>query len=132
VNSTDARPGRRAPVGRWRLLAGLLLALEALPALGASVVLGIELARSEVVVVRNAVMLAGMLLAIGLGLLLLARALLHGRSGARSPAITWQVLLVAVGCYVFAAPHRLSGVAVIAVAVLTAVAVLRAVPPTPR
>lgn len=112
------------------MVAGALVLLEALPALAGVVVFAVELAGAAggAVVVRNVVLLAVLLLVVAVGLALVARGLLAGRRWARSPAVTWQLLLVAVGGYVFAAPHRIAGAAILALAVATIVAVVKATP----
>ena len=119
-----------APVnGRpWRRLAAGLTLLEAVPALGlAALYLG-ELVTSRATVVRNAIMLFVMLGAVGVWLVLVARGLLAGRRWARSPAVTWQILLLAVAWYVVQSGHLMAGLGVVAVAVVTAVAAVRGTP----
>ena len=112
----------------WRRLAAGLTLLEALPALGlAALYLG-ELVTSRATVVRNAIMLFVMLGAVGVWLVLVARGLLAGRRWARSPAVTWQILLLAVAWYVVQSGHLLAGLGVVAVAVVTAVAAVRGTP----
>jgi hypothetical protein len=120
LTPVDGRP--------WRRLAAGLALLEALPLLGLAVVYLGELVTSRATVVRNAVMLVVLLGAIGVGLVLVARGLLAGRRWARSPAVTWQILLLAVAWYVGSAGHVLAGLAVAALAVLTAVAAVRGTP----
>lgn len=118
--------GTSDPAGTWRQLAAALLALEALPAFGGAVVLVVELVRSQVVVVRNAVMLLVLAVLVGALLAAMARALLAGRRWPRSPAITWQILLLAVAYYVAAAEQVVAGIAVAVLALVTMVAVHRA------
>jgi hypothetical protein len=79
-------------------------------------------------VARNVVMLGVLFAGLGIGLLLVSRGLLSGRRWARSPAVTWQLLLIAVAWYVVSSGHVLAGVVVAAVAVVTAVAAVRGTP----
>ena len=124
-SAADDTPVDQRP---WRRLGAGLAVLEALPALGlAALYLG-ELATSRATVVRNAAMLAVLLGAVGVGLLFVARGLLAGRRWARSPAVTWQILLLAVAWYVVSSGHLVAGLGVAAVAVLTAVAAMRGTP----
>lgn len=102
--------------------------MQAVPAfVGAGAAL-VQVLSGRAVVLRNVAMLALVGLLLGLALLALARAVLAGRRWARSPAITWQLLLAAVGWYVFTAPQRLAGVAVVVLAAVSGYAVVRAVP----
>ena len=102
--------------------------LEAVLALGAASIYLIELLTATARVPRNVVMLVVLLGGMGAGLVLVSRGLLRGRRWARSPAVTWQALLVAVGWYVISSGHVLAGVGVGAVAVLAAVAAVRGTP----
>jgi hypothetical protein len=112
----------------WRRLAAGLVLIEAGAALvGAGIYLA-ELLTATATVPRNVLMLLVLLGLIGLGLLLVARGLLGGRRWARSPAVTWQALLLAVAWYVAAAGHLLAGLAVAGLAVVTAVAAVRGTP----
>jgi hypothetical protein len=112
----------------WRRLAAGLVLVEAGAALvGAGIYLA-ELLTATATVPRNVLMLVVLLALIGLGLLLVARGLLGGRRWARSPAVTWQVLLLAVAWYVVAAGHLLAGLAVAALAVVAALAAVRGTP----
>jgi hypothetical protein len=112
----------------WRRLAAGLVLIEAGAALvGAGIYLA-ELLTATATVPRNVLMLLVLLGLIGLGLLLVARGLLGGRRWARSPAVTWQALLLAVAWYVGAAGHLLAGLAVAGLAVVTAVAAVRGTP----
>jgi hypothetical protein len=124
-SSADLTPVDRRP---WRRLGAGLAVLESLPLIGlAGLYLG-ELVTSRATVVRNAVMLVVLLGAVGVGLLVVARGLLAGRRWARSPAVTWQILLLAIAWYVVSSGHLLAGVGVVAVAVVTAVAAVRGTP----
>jgi hypothetical protein len=112
----------------WRRLGAGLVLLEAVPALGAGVVYLGEVLTARATVARNVVMLGVLLAGLGIGLLLVSRGLLAGRRWARSPAVTWQLLLLAVAWYVVSAGHVLAGVVVAAVALVTAVAAVRGTP----
>ena len=129
--AADARPSPHpAPPGQrsWARLAAGLVLLEAVPALAAAVAFLVELVTSSATVARNVAMLAVVLAVLGAGLVVVGRGLLAGRRWARSPALTWQVLLLAVAWYVVSAGRAVAGVLVAAVAVLTAVAAVRATP----
>jgi hypothetical protein len=124
-SATDLTPVDRRP---WRRLGAGLALLESLPLLGLALLYLGELVTSRATVVRNAVMLVVLLGAAGVGLLVVARGLLAGRRWARSPAVTWQILLLAVAWYVVTAGHLLTGLGVVLVAVATAVAAVRGTP----
>ncbi|GAB3682540.1 hypothetical protein [Angustibacter aerolatus] len=127
----DPRPVPRSAVDRpeapapgLRRLSGALLVVEALPAAAGAVIYLLQLLGGRAVVARNAAMLAALLALVTVVLLLVARALAAGRVGARGPAVTWQLVLIVVGCYAWAAPQRLAAVLVIAFAVATALVVV--------
>src|SRR4051794_28231361 len=107
----DLAPGDRRA---WRRVAAALTLLEAVPLLGVAVLFLGEVVTSRATVVRNAILLFVMLGAIGVALVLVARGLLAGRRWARSPAVTWQILLLAVAWYVVSAGHLLAGLGVAA------------------
>jgi hypothetical protein len=107
--------------------AGLVLVEAGAALVGAGIYL-VELLTATATVRRNVAMLVVLLGLLGAGLLLVARGLLAGRRWARSPAVTWQVLLLAVAWYVVSAGHLLPGVALAAVAVVAAVAAVLGTP----
>jgi hypothetical protein len=112
----------------WRRLAAGLVLVEAGAALVGAGIYLVELLTATATVLRNVLMLVILFGLIGLGLLLVGRGLLGGRRWARSPAVTWQVLLLAVAWYVQSAGHLLAGLAVAVLAVVAAVAAVRGTP----
>ena len=122
--AADAAPAQRS----WRRLAAGLVLVEALAALGGAAVYLAELLTANATVTRNVVMLVLILAGLGIGLLLVSRGLLAGRRWARSPAVTWQILLIAVAWYVVSAGRVLAGGVVAVVAVVTAFAAVRGTP----
>jgi hypothetical protein len=112
----------------WRRLAAGLVLAEAVLVLAAALVYLVELVTARATVARNVLMLVVLLGLIGGGLLVVARGLLRGRRWARSPAVTWQALLVAVAWYVVSAGRVVPGLVVAVVAVVTAVGAVRGTP----
>jgi hypothetical protein len=109
----------------WRRVAAGLVLVEAGAALVGAGIYLVELLTATATVRRNVAMLVVLLGLLGIGLLLVARGVLSGRRWARSPAVTWQVLLLAVAWYVVSAGHLLAGVVLAVVAVVAAVAAVR-------
>jgi hypothetical protein len=112
----------------WRRVAASLVLAEAVLLLAAALGYLVELVTATATVARNVLMLVVLLGLIGGGLLVVARGLVRGRRWARSPAVTWQALLLAVAWYVVSAGRVLPGVLVAVVAVVTAVAAVRGTP----
>ena len=123
--AADAAPAAQRS---WRRLAAALVLVEGVLALGGAAVYLAELLTANATVARNVVMLVLILAGLGIGLLFVSRGLLAGRRWARSPAVTWQILLIAVAWYVVSAGRVFAGVVVAAVAVLTALAAVRGTP----
>jgi hypothetical protein len=121
ADGLDARTDRP-----WRQLSALLVGLEGLTPLVLAVAYLLELVRGDAGVLRNALMLVALLVVLGGGLLAVAVALLRGRRGARAPSLTWQLLMLPISSYVWTGGRPAVAVAVVVVALLAAVASLKA------
>lgn len=103
-----------------RLLAALVAA-QGLLLVGVSVFYVVELAVATTSDVGRALVTAVLALATGLGLLLVARGLLHGRRWARSPALVTNLILVPVALGLLQGGRWLAGAPLLACAAVVVV-----------
>jgi hypothetical protein len=122
LTGPGAAAGPRAP-GLRRVVAGLVLA-EAVVVAGYGFFLAVETVAADATDRVAAGFLAVMTIALGAGLALGAWAVAHGRRAARAPVLTWQILQIALAVPAVTVRWYV-GVPLLAVAVVTAVAVMR-------
>jgi hypothetical protein len=100
------------------------LALEAAAATAYGIYLGVETVVAPALERLAAAVLTVLVLALGAGLALLARAVLRGRRWARSPVLVWQVLQASIAVPALGTRWAL-GAALLAACVVVGVGVLR-------
>ena len=111
----------------WRLVARVLVGLEAIVPLAFAIFGVAQLVSGGSVVQRNEAMLVGLLAVVGLALLYVAYAVGQGRRAVRSATLLWQALLVlALVPAMWEAGRQGPAVAVVVLAVLTGYATVRA------
>ena len=116
-----------ADTARWRLVARALVGLEALAPLAFAVYGLVQLLGGGSVVRRNETMLVVLMAVTGLALVYVAYAVGLGRRAVRTATLVWQALLVlGPAQYIWQAGYPLLAVLVIAFAVLTGYATVRA------
>lgn len=113
--------GRRPPV---LLAVCCLIVLEAAALAGLGLAVGAELVRGRATMPGVATFLAVCALGVAALLGLCARGLWHGRRWARSPVITWQILLVVLALGWFGSEPSLWAPVVIVIAVAIVVGLL--------
>ncbi len=119
---------------RWRLIARVLVGVEALVPLAFAGYGLVQLLTGTAVVLRNELMLVLLLALAGLALLFVSYAVGRGRRAVRTATLVWQVLLVlALVPAMWEAAQQTLAVVVLAVAVVTGYATVRATsdPPPP-
>ncbi|KQX65649.1 hypothetical protein ASD06_08430 [Angustibacter sp. Root456] len=117
-------PDPRAP---WRLLARVLVGLEAIAPLAFALFGLVQLLTGGSVVQRNETMLVVLLAVVGLALLYVAYAVGHGRKAVRTATLLWQALLVlALVPAMWGAGQQALGLGVLILAVVTGYATVRA------
>ena len=120
-------PGGPDPRAPWRLLARVLVGLEAVVPLAFALFGVVQLLTGGSVVKRNETMLVVLLAVVGLTLLFVAYAVGQGRKAVRTATLVWQALLVlALVPAMWKAGHQAWGVGVAILAVLTGYATVRA------
>ena len=119
-----AGPDPRAP---WRLVARVLVGLEAIAPLGFAAFGVVQLLTGGSVVQRNETMLVVLLAVAGLALLFVAYAVGQGRRAVRTATLVWQALLVlALVPAMWGADQQALALGVLIVAVLAGYATVRA------
>lgn len=93
--------------------------------LGGAVFYVVELVLGEADDVSRAVSALGLFLLVGAGLIVLARGLGQGSTWARTPTLVWSILWLPVGISLVQSGQTPWGVAVLVLAVVTVLAVLR-------
>ena len=122
-------PDPRAP---WRLLARVLVGLEALAPLGFALFGVVQLVTGGSIVRRNETMLVVLLAVVGLALLFVSYAVGQGRKAVRTATLVWQALLVlALVPAMWGAGQQALGLGVLILAVLTGYATVRATSDAP-
>lgn len=115
------------PRAHWRLLARVLVGLEAIVPLGFALFGVVQLLTGGSVVQRNETMLVVLLAVAGLALLFVAYAVGQGRRAVRTATLVWQALLVlALVPAMWGAGQQALALGVLILAVLTGYATVRA------
>ena len=123
----SAGGGAGDPHAPWRLLARVLVGLEAIVPLGFALFGVVQLITGGSIVQRNETMLVVLLAVAGLALLYVAYAVGHGRRAVRTATLVWQALLVlALVPAMWGAGQQALGLGVLILAVLTGYATVRA------
>jgi hypothetical protein len=119
--------GGTDPRAPWRLLARVLVGLEAIAPLGFALFGVVQLVSGGSIVQRNETMLVVLLAVVGLALLFVSYAVGQGRKAVRTATLVWQALLVlALVPAMWGAGQQALGLGVLILAVLTGYATVRA------
>ncbi|MGN6612058.1 MAG: hypothetical protein ACTHLJ_09805 [Angustibacter sp.] len=119
--------GGADPRAPWRLLARVLVGLEAVVPLAFALFGVVQLVTGGSIVQRNETMLVVLLAVVGLALLFVSYAVGQGRKAVRTATLVWQALLVlALVPAMWGAGQQALGLGVLILAVLTGYATVRA------
>jgi hypothetical protein len=121
MSAASEGPTPEHPSQRLRRLVAALVAIEAILLAVGSVVLVVEVIRSDGDNAAPAISLAAIAVVVAVGLAMCARGIVQGLRWTRGPVLTWQLLQAGVGMPVSTSGAWWAGVPLLAVSIVVGV-----------